>query len=144
MDARRPDPDCLGDHIDRLYRAARGMCVSREAAERLVHDALARASKRRRFRRSGDDIGYLFRVLRSTFVSDRQSAETATTREGPELYRAVASLPDAFRDALIAVDLMGLSYDEAASALRVREATVATHLHHGRQRVARQLEAEFG
>jgi RNA polymerase sigma-70 factor (ECF subfamily) len=44
-----------------------------------------------------------------------------------------------FRDVLVAVDVVGLSYREAAGALRVREATVTTRLHRARQRLARQL-----
>ena len=36
--------------------------------------------------------------------------------------------PDDFRDALIAIDVVGLSYREAARALRVREATITTRL----------------
>jgi RNA polymerase sigma-70 factor (ECF subfamily) len=37
---------------------------------------------------------------------------------------------------------VGLSYRQAARALRVREATVTTRLHRGRQRIARQLADE--
>jgi RNA polymerase sigma-70 factor (ECF subfamily) len=55
------------------------------------------------------------------------------------LYAAIAALPDDFRDALVAIDVAGLSYREAARALRVREATVTTRLHRARQRVARAL-----
>jgi RNA polymerase sigma-70 factor, ECF subfamily len=39
----------------------------------------------------------------------------------------------------VAIDLVGLSYTEAARALRVREATIGTRLHRGRQRIARAL-----
>jgi RNA polymerase sigma-70 factor (ECF subfamily) len=42
----------------------------------------------------------------------------------------------------MAIDVVGLSYREAARALRVREATITTRLHRGRQRIARRLEAE--
>ena len=48
-------------------------------------------------------------------------------------------LPDDFRDALVAIDVVGLSYREAARALRVREATITTRLHRARQRVAAAL-----
>lgn len=162
--ARRLDPACLGDHMDRLYRAARGLCVSREEAEDLVQETLARVLKKPRFLHSDDDIGYLLRVLRNTFISGRRSAQrrpeipvlidelvsiedlSAPRPEDrlaqAELYRAIASLPDGFRDAVIAVDLMGLSYGEAARALRTREATIATRLHRGRQRLAEMLTAE--
>jgi RNA polymerase sigma-70 factor, ECF subfamily len=40
---------------------------------------------------------------------------------------------------VIAVDLLGLSYREAARSLRAREATLTTRLHRGRQRLARVL-----
>jgi RNA polymerase sigma-70 factor, ECF subfamily len=32
------DPEALGDHFDRLYRAAWALCGSREDAEDLVQD----------------------------------------------------------------------------------------------------------
>jgi RNA polymerase sigma-70 factor (ECF subfamily) len=37
---------------------------------------------------------------------------------------AVASAPDPYRDAVIAVDVLGMSYREAARSLRAREATI--------------------
>ncbi len=52
---------------------------------------------------------------------------------------AVASAPPVFRDAVIAVDILGMSYKEAAGALRARQATITTRLHRGRQHVARVL-----
>lgn len=160
---RQLDPSSLGDHIDRLYRAAWSMCGSREEAEDLVQETFAQVLRKPRMLRSDDDLGYLLRVLRNTFFSQRRTAarrpqttplpeeldlleDPASARpeagiESRELYAAIASLPDDFRDALVAVDLVGLSYREAARALRVREATVATRLHRARQRVARELTA---
>jgi predicted DNA-binding protein (UPF0251 family) len=65
--------------------------------------------------------------------------------EMQELYGAIATLPDDFRLALVAVDVLGLSYREAARALRVREATVTTRLFRARKQVARRvLPAEDG
>jgi RNA polymerase sigma-70 factor (ECF subfamily) len=52
---------------------------------------------------------------------------------------AVASAPAVYRDTVIAVDIMGMSYREAARALRARAATITTRLHRGRQHVARVL-----
>ncbi|MDE3131684.1 MAG: RNA polymerase subunit sigma-70, partial [Acidobacteriota bacterium] len=60
--------------------------------------------------------------------------------ETAELYAAISGLPEMFRDALIAVDVVGLSYREAARALRVREATLTTRVHRARQRVADALK----
>jgi RNA polymerase sigma-70 factor (ECF subfamily) len=161
---RQLDPEALGDHIDRLYRAAWSLCGSREEAEDLVQETFARILRKPRMLRSDDDLGYLLRVLRNTFFSQRRTAgrrpqtqplpddldlveDRSATRpesriESQALYTAISQLPDDFRDALVAIDVVGLSYREASRALRVREATVTTRLHRARQRVARALQAE--
>ena len=158
---RQLDPTELGDHIDRLYRAAWGLCGSREDAEDLVQETFAKVLRKRRFLRSEDDIGYLLRVLRNTFFSQRRAAarrplttpspdaldlledpraaRPESRLESRELYAHIAALPADFRDALIAVDLVGLSYREAGRLLHVREATITTRLHRARQRLAEAL-----
>jgi RNA polymerase sigma-70 factor (ECF subfamily) len=161
---RKLDPEALGDHIDRLYRAAWSLCGSREEAEDLVQETFARVLRKPRILRSDDDLGYLLRVLRNTFFSTRRTAarrpqttalpddmdlvaDPRATRpesriESAELYAAISALPEDFRDALVAIDVVGLSYREAAKALKVREATITTRLHRARQRVAGTLEPE--
>lgn len=158
---RQLDPESLGDHIDRLYRAALGLCGSREQAEDLVQETFVRVLRRPRLLRAEDDIGYLLRVLRNTYISslrtshrrpqteslpdsldlvaDPQARTPLEELESAELYATIAALPEDFRDALVAVDLVGLSYREAARTLRVRESTLTTRLHRARQRVARAL-----
>lgn len=161
---RQLDPEALGDHVDRLYRAARSLTGSREEAEDLVQETFLRVLQKPRLLRSDDDLGYLLRVLRNTFISMRRTAarrpqagappevldfieDRAATQpqvklEVSEVYQAIAELPPDFRDAVVAIDVVGLSYREAARALRVREATITTRLHRGRQRIARRLEGE--
>src|SRR5947199_5593707 len=68
------DPESLGDHLDRLFRAAWAMTGSREDAEDLVQDTFARVLARPRFLRGDDDIGYLLSVLRNTHVSRLRAA----------------------------------------------------------------------
>src|ERR1700755_777189 len=76
IDERKLNPQALGDHIDRLYRAARALCGSREEAEDLVQDTFARVLRKPRMPHSKDDLGYLLRVLRNTFISARRAAAT--------------------------------------------------------------------
>ena len=59
--------------------------------------------------------------------------------EVQEIYATIAELPEDFRLALVAVDVLGLSYREAARALRVREATLTTRLFRARKQVAERL-----
>jgi RNA polymerase sigma-70 factor (ECF subfamily) len=75
-------------------------------------------------------------------IEDRSASQPEARLESAELYAAISALPDDFRDALIAIDVVGLSYREAARTLRVREATITTRIHRARQRVARALVDE--
>jgi RNA polymerase sigma-70 factor (ECF subfamily) len=72
-------------------------------------------------------------------IADPRAASPERHLETAELYAAIAALPDSFRDAIVAVDLMGLSHREAAKALRTREATISTRVHRGRQRLRLKL-----
>jgi RNA polymerase sigma-70 factor (ECF subfamily) len=159
---RQLDPDSLPDHLDRLYRAAWALCGSREDAEDLVQETYARVLSRPRFLRSQDDVGYLLQVLRNTFLTtrrtagrrpstvplpeehetlqDRRSVDPQAAVEAHELYAAISALPENFRDALIAVDVVGLSYGEAARLLGAREATITSRLYRARQQVIRRVE----
>ena len=159
---RELDPARLGDHVDRLYRAAWALTGSREDAEDLVQDTYVRVLARPRFLRRADDLGYLLRVLRNTFlneqrtrsrrprtsslpegadfVEERRATQPERALEARELYEAIAALPDEFRDVLVAVDVAGLSYREAADALGTREGTVMSRLYRARQRIVRRIE----
>jgi DNA-directed RNA polymerase specialized sigma24 family protein len=55
------------------------------------------------------------------------------------VYEAIAALPENFQAALVAVDVVGLRYREAARSLRIREATLTTRLFRARQKVAQAL-----
>ncbi len=161
---QRPlDPASLGDHLDRLYRAAWALSGSREDAEDLVQETYARVLARPRLLRSEDDLGYLLRALRNTFltqkrtesrrlrpdplpdelglIADPHALQPEAALEAGELYAAVAALPDDFRDVLVAVDITGLSYKEAARALHIRQGTVMSRLYRARQQVVRRIES---
>jgi RNA polymerase sigma-70 factor (ECF subfamily) len=152
------DPDHLPDCIDVLYRAARAMCGSHHDAEDLLQETFARVLKRPRLLRDGNELGYLFRALRNTHIDrvrtvarqpvtgplfdEDTPGRSESTANAREIMAAIASAPAPYRDAVIAVDLIGLSYREAARSLRTREATITSRLHRGRQHVARALSIE--
>src|SRR5258708_37218909 len=74
--SRLLDPEVLGDHLDRLYRAAWALCGRREDAEDLVQETYARVLAKPRFLRRDDDLGYLLRVMHNVFVSGLRSARS--------------------------------------------------------------------
>ncbi len=162
-EGRLLDPSTLGDHIDRLFRAAWALSGSRADAEDLVQETFARVLAKPRRIRNDDDLGYLLRVLRNTFISWRRAAarrlapealadgfepvdpspasRPEQAAEAGEVFAAIAALPESFRDALVAVDVSGLSYREAAELLGAKEATITSRLFRARAQVARGMES---
>jgi RNA polymerase sigma-70 factor, ECF subfamily len=156
-------PDQLPVHIDSLRRAARGMTRNREDAEDLVQDTLLKVLARPRTVGPAGPGPYLHQALRNTHVSslrtrDRrpvlaplepedtrlvapvggQPVEILHTRE---VIDAIRSLPQAQREVVAAVDVVGLGYTEAATHLRIPVGTVMSRLHRGRARLATYAEA---
>ncbi|HEY2767121.1 MAG TPA: RNA polymerase sigma factor [Solirubrobacteraceae bacterium] len=158
----RLDPQSLPQHVDRLYRAAWALCGSPHDAEDLVQETFTRVLARPRMLHGGDELAYLMRVLRNTFLTQRRTAARrprtgATTlddidapdpRTGErpedalaarEVLDTIAGLSENHRLALVAVDVIGLSYREAGRALGTREATIATRVFRAREQVAGEL-----
>jgi RNA polymerase sigma-70 factor (ECF subfamily) len=120
--------------------------------------------RRPRLLRHQDDGAYLLRALRNTWINSRSSAHArrsiptepedlefvedpgadpqSSALEAREVFAAVAELSPRLRETIVAVDVMGLSYAEAARALRVRKGTIMSRLHRARASVAEALEGE--
>ena len=114
--------------------------------------------------RNVDPAPYLMQALRNTHLTGvRTASRRPRTNELPveesstmqstlarpdvalehrETFEAIAALAPDFRDALVAVDIVGLSYREAAEALGTREATITSRLFRARGEVARSLSAD--
>jgi RNA polymerase sigma-70 factor (ECF subfamily) len=158
------DPEVLPQHVDRLYRSAWALCGSREDAEDLVQETFARVLARPRVLRGGEELYYLMRVLRNTFLTSRRTAsrrpvtvaeledavvadprpmgQPEQALEVQEVFETIAGLSEDFRLTLVAVDVLGLSYREAGRALGVREATITSRLFRVRKQVAERLEPQ--
>lgn len=154
------DPNRLAGHSDRLLRIARRLTGSREGAEDLVQDTFERILRKPRAL-SGEEIAYLVGALRNTHIarlraaSRRIQAEAVpegfdlpdrrhddhpvTAAHAREILSAVAELSAQYRAAVVAVDLQGQSYDEAAMRLGMPRGTVQSRAFRGRARVARAV-----
>lgn len=158
---RRLDPESLGTHLERLYRAAYGLCGSRQDAEDLVQDTYERVLRRPRFLRRDDDLAYLMRVMRNTWINSRRARRAVTIAAGDEIeevqathdpilqriegasvYAALRDLSPPLREAVVAVDVLGLSYRQAAHALGTKEGTIMSRLHRGRGQIAATLKPD--
>jgi RNA polymerase sigma factor (sigma-70 family) len=147
-----------------LRRYARSLTRDETQAEDLVQDTLVRAYERRGSFRSGGNLrGWLLSILHNTFIDNRRrlvaefrrldhAAALADTIAVPEqegrvrlqqVQTAFMRLPDEQRAALHLVAIEGLSYQEAADALRIPVGTLMSRL--GRARTAlRNFEAGAG
>ena len=152
---RRLEPTRLPDHLDRLFRSALALSGSPHDAEDLVQETYARVL------RHEDDGAYLLRALRNVWINQRQSAHSRRSvpleperlefvmdpgadpqgqaLDARECFAAVAKLSEPLREAIVAVDVMGLSYKEAARALRIRKGTVMSRLYRAREAVERAV-----
>ena len=159
-DHNRPrvlEPRALVAHRAVLYRVALALCRSHHEAEDLVQETFTRVLARPRELRRGDDLPYLLRALRNTHIIGRRFAarrpktvpmpsvdllaalDVPATVEARRVIAAIAAVPGVYRDAVVAVDLLGLSDEQAARRLRTRKATVTTRVFRGRAHVARLL-----
>lgn len=138
-----------------LRRYARSLTRDETQAEDLVQDTVVRAYEGRSSFRSGGNLrGWLLSILHNTFIDDRRrqasefrrlehAAAFVDTEAPPEqesrvrlqqVQAAFMSLPDEQRAALHLVAIEGLSYQEAANALKIPVGTLMSRL--GRARAA--------
>ena len=161
--APRPlDPERLASHMERLTRVARHLCGRHGDAEDLVQDTFERVLRRPRFVRRDRDLAYLMRVLRNTWSQQAKTAAQRQTQPAPPedfesvpdhqasqqlaldvrlVYAAMAELSEPLRLTIVAVDVLGLSYKEAARALATRTGTIMSRLFRAREQLASALEA---
>jgi RNA polymerase sigma-70 factor, ECF subfamily len=164
---RRPDcrrelkPDEAAAHLTRLYRLAWSLCGSPHVAEDLVQETYLRVLARPRRLRHSDSFGYLARTLRNVTMDHRRAErsrrepEVAAEEVDPpdhrrtgdpvmaalagEVYGAVSGLPEHHREVVAAVDVVGMSYDQAAQSLGIPIGSVMSRLHRARDRLADAL-----
>jgi len=156
-EARRPaDParfeaEAL-PHTRALYGTAYRLTGSAADAEDLVQDTLLRALRSFDHYQPGTNIrAWLYTILYRTRtdhlrrrgrrldcaplpedVRSPAPSQEALVQGRRDLERALATLPEAFRTAVVLRDVEELSYDEIARALEIPIGTVMSRIHRGR------------
>jgi len=154
-------------HLDALYGFALKLARARDDAEDLVSDTVLRAFERWEQYRLGTNIrAWLFTILYHLFVSRRRRIGAREVPEGDgeagrstrdavgesdpegrfydsflddEIVRAIDSLPDEYRSAVVLSDIHELRYSEIAELLDIPEGTVKSRLFRGRRLLQRKL-----
>lgn len=91
-----------------------------------------------------DDVGDLYmyrRIAASDTAKETRSAEEQVfdSLKGAHVRRAINSLPEAYRMAVLLADIQGFSYKEIAAMLEIPIGTVMSRLHRGRKALQQVL-----
>jgi RNA polymerase sigma-70 factor, ECF subfamily len=154
-------------HRDVLFRHAMALTHNSDEAEDLVQETVLRALKCFvSYRAEGSIRSWLLTILRNMFINSYRTKQRGPrplfldaienpdpylpALPGPErlifvqmeneaLQRAVAALPDEYREVLELSDMQGCSYQEISEQLSVPIGTVRSRLSRARNRVRRSL-----
>jgi RNA polymerase sigma factor (sigma-70 family) len=140
--------DFFAEHYEPLVRACLLLTGRAAEGEDLAQEAMARVLERwDRVSAMDDPEGYLYRTalnvhrkaLRRLAVAARHQMprdppdDPEVTDRRLDLLRAVRSLPRAQREALVLVEWLGYSAEEAGSMLGIEPASVRGRLHRARE-----------
>lgn len=157
-------------HADHLYAVIVRFTGDPGEAEEVVQESFLRAWRGvGRFERRSQFFTWLYRIGLNEAkrragrrppgdplsVEEGALAQTADLRHAPEpraeqhdlraeLERAVRALPEAYRAPLILRDVEGLSTEQAAEIMGLREAAFKSRLHRARLRVRDAVDAYLG
>ena len=147
--------DLFVEHHERLFRALYLIIGNTAEAEELMQDAFLQVFER--WNRIENPAGYLYRTAMNATRSRFRRLALAAKRtlapgqsEDPfaaadlrdELVRALKELPERQRAALVLVDLLDYSSEDASKVLGITPATVRSLASHGRAAMKVTLEPD--
>lgn len=142
----------------KIYNFAYRLTGNPADANDLVQEVLLRVRKGLESYQPGSFEGWLWRITRNAFLDgirkekrrptaplpddlDRwdlahtpgADVEYARVNLGDDIQKALLELPIEFREAVVMCDVVGLSYEEIASAVSAPIGTVRSRIHRGRK-----------
>jgi RNA polymerase sigma factor (sigma-70 family) len=157
--------ELIDPHIDAAYSLARYLARDATAAEDIAQEALLKAYRSIDSLRGGEVKPWLMAIVRNAYFDWRRrdngrtvtgpvadvalaetpaaeiSAEDALIRQGDvaALRRAIGTIPEPFREALVLRDLEELSYREVAEITAVPMGTVMSRLARARRMLGERM-----
>ena len=146
------------EHHEQLFRALWLVTRNRHEAEEVMQDAFVRLLERwPAVQATGNPEGYLYRTAMNVFRSRLRRAAVAVRRALGQLpaddqmaeveardsvVRALAPLPTRQRAAVVLMDVLGLSSEQAGSALGIQAVTVRVLAARGRATLREALDED--
>jgi RNA polymerase sigma factor (sigma-70 family) len=157
--------ELIAPHIDAAYSLARYLARDATAAEDIAQEALLKAFRNLDSLRGGEVRPWLMAIVRNAYFdwrrrdngrtltgpaaevalaetpADEISAEDALIQQGDVgvLRRAIETIPEPFREALVLRDLQELSYREVAEITAVPMGTVMSRLARARRMLGERM-----
>jgi RNA polymerase sigma-70 factor (ECF subfamily) len=157
--------ELISPHIDAAYSLARYLARDAAAAEDIAQEALLKAFRNIDSLRGGDVKPWLMTIVRNSYFDWRRrdngrtvtgpaadvamaetpaedvSAEDGLIRQGDitALRRAIETLPEPFREALVLRDLEEMSYRDVAETTGVPMGTVMSRLARARRMLGERM-----
>ena len=156
-------------HESRMYSVAIRMCGNREDAQDCVQDAMLRIYRALdRFKGQSSFSTWVYRITMNTCLDElrrrkvRASTSLDTLLESgwsptdetdtPErhaidserrraLEKAIGSLPEDMRSAIVLREMQGLSYEEISDVLSVNVGTIKSRISRGREKLREKISA---
>ena len=136
-----------------LYRVAWSILRNNADCEDALQDAALKAwEKRNRLREERYFRSWITRILinacydtqrkRRRTVPLDEMAEQAAAASDPALAMALEAIPEKLRLPLVLCYSEGMTYEEAASALRIPVSTLRGRIHRGKNELRKELDAE--
>ena len=151
----------VADHRGFVLRRAMWLTRNPHDAEDLTHDVFIRVfGALDSYVPGGNFHGWLYRITTNLYLdqvrrrnrirfdglSEAQERRLVSSEPDPadavhdallepRLQQALDALPPVFREVVVLRDVHGLSYDQVARTLGVKQATVRTRIHRGRARL---------
>jgi RNA polymerase sigma-70 factor (ECF subfamily) len=148
---------CVEQYADRLFRFAFASLRNREQAEDVVQESFARVWERRETVDFAKAKSYLFTTAHHAMVDEvRQRQRTSDIEElatfaDPKgvpypdvndiLHKALATLPEAQRNAVLLRDYEGYSYQEIGNITGMTEAQVKVNIFRARTALKNKLKS---
>ena len=149
---------CVEQYADRLFRFAFSSLRNREQAEDVVQESFARVWEKRKTVDFAKAKSYLFTTAHHAMIDEiRHRQHFASTDEAmpieaktvqspyPDvndiLHKALATLPDAHRNALLLRDYEGYSYQEIGYITGMSEAQVKVNIFRARTALKNKLKS---
>lgn len=140
----------------RLFQTLYLLARNRAEAEDLAQESMARTYER--WDKVRDPVGYVYRTAFNLHTSwlRRLAVAAGKMREPPEgddpdaverrldVLQALAELPRTQRVALVLVDLVGMTAEEAGQVLGMQPVSVRGRVHRARAALRRRLGGEVG